>query len=192
MKKILTLFALIAVTLTAFAQQPTSNLYMQTGALPPYAVGSNTGSVLTYSYTHAAVPASGHDTVKLVTSTNVATVEYDSVNGNHTSPFVIMADTTGDTASFSNYPNGKATVWYKKNPFLRNSNCDEVKFIFHGNQTSYSTVKFGAMFSATGINAGDTIHIAKYVKSTGVGGAIATFLYDYFTNRWVYKGSSTW
>lgn len=192
MKKILSIFAILLIATTGFAQQPISNLYMSTQSVPPYAIGSHTGNVLTYSYLHAAVPSSTHDTLRLVTTNNISKIEFDSVNGFKTTPFVIMADTTGDTASYANYPTGKATVWYKKNPFLQNYNCDEVQFIFHGNQTSYSTVKFGAMFLATGITATDTLHIPIYVKSTGAGGATATFQYDYLRNRWTYKGSSTW
>ena len=193
MKKIVSFLTLILAFTTAFAQQPTSNLYMQTNSLPPYAVGSRIGAVLTYGYKHAAVPSSGHDTLKVATKVNFATIEFDSVNGNHASPFVIMADSVGDTASYSNYPTGKAKVWYKKNPFIANYQCDEIHFIFHGNTQSYSTVKFGALFNvAVGLNAGDTLHINKYVKSTGAGGAIAKFQYDYNINQWVYTGSITW
>ena len=190
MKKSLFTILLGIISLVAFAQQPT-NLGWVTNSTPPYAPVGTFASV-SASYIKAAVPASGHDTLRIGTNTNIANYEFDSVNGNKTSPFVIMADTTGDTASYSNYPTGKATVWYKKNPFLMNHQLDEINFLFHGNLTSYSTVKFGAMFVGTGLNAQDTLHIAIFSKTAKTGGALAKFKYDYYINRWVYAGSSTW
>jgi hypothetical protein len=191
MKKLFLILTLVIVSLTAFAQQPT-NLGWSTNPLPPYAP-QGTGTSISYSYLHAAVPSSTHDTLRVATLTTIATIDFDSINGFKTTPTVIMADTTGDTASYSNYPTGKATVWYKKNPFLFNHQCDALHFIFHGNQTKYSTVKFGAMFQVTlGLNAADTLHIPLYVKSTGAGGAKADFKYDSWTNRWIYQGSTQW
>jgi hypothetical protein len=202
MKRIFALLSFVFLLSPVFGQTTPSGFPLNAYGpkyYPPYLYGGNTGMSVSYGYVEygangVAVPLATHDTVRVATNATITKIKFDSIAfaSQHSAPLVIMADTAGDTASYVNATNGvagKDKIWYKKTPFLGNSQVDELKFYFSGSKGHWTTVKFGANFNC-GTLSGDTIHIA--IKTTAGGNATASFHYDYQQNSWVLEGESTW
>lgn len=191
MKKIFSA-AFLLISVFALAQQPVSNLYQNPSPVPIYtplsyiSSGINypqTGTMISYYYDTLATPTS--DTIRV--TFNGATHTTTIVNVTHN--LILLFDTTGDTASYSNFPNGKATVWHKKQPFQLAHNLDEIKYVFEsGSTSSYFKVTVPKFNSGL---PGDTIHVPAKTTTNG-GGSFVTATYIYQKGAVVWAPYTTW
>lgn len=197
MKKFLSFATFLLVAFVATAQQPTTNLYQNPSPVPIYTPLAyptlnypQTGAYVNYYYDTVANPATGHDTIRISFTGVAHEQKLIHVNAN----IILLFDTTGDTATNGNYPNGKATIWYKKAPFQATHNFDDINLVFINDSGSVGSKATKYKVTVPWFNlglAGDTIHIGAKT-TTALGGAFVKATYYHQKAKVVWTPYTTW